>query len=352
MNKVERRTAEMTVLVTGATGFIGRHLVERLITAGKHVRAFVRPVTNVAWLDALGAEVVRGDIGDADAIARASDKCEIVYHLAATTESTGLLSRHDVQVANIQGAENVARAGLRAGVGRLVFCSSVAVYGRIAKSSLIDENTAINPDSPYGESKVLGEQIVLASRRRDRLPVVVARISTVWGPGTTSWLGLFRSIRSGRFRVIGKGTNYHHIADVSDIVEGLLLCGSVKGVEGRTYILGGSESVQLRRLVEMIGEEVGTTHFPMNLPAAPLHVYRMLDSMAFALIGRKLPRADRLALFLGDRTFDISRARQELGFVPKISTKDTIRRMAEWFRAHGHLPRLAEKHAAEKESRS
>lgn len=97
--------------------------------------------------------------------------------------------------------------------------------------------------------------------------------------------------------------------------------------------------MQLRELVKMIWEAVGVTRFPANLPAAPLHVYKVLDRMAVALIGRKLPRADRLALFLGDRTFDITRARQELGYVPRISTKDTIRRMAEWFRAQGYLPR-------------
>jgi len=330
----------MQVLVTGATGFIGRHLVERLTTAGEQVRALVLPTTNAAWLDSLGVEVVRGDIGDAQAVERAADKCESVFHLAARTESVGLLSRQDVHVTNIQGTENVARAALRAGVERLVFSSSVAVYGRIAKDQLIDERTETNPDSPYGESKVFGERVVLSHHERDGLPVVVARPSTVWGPGSTSWLGLFQSIASGRFRLIGKGTNCHHIADVSDVVEGLLLCASVKGVEGRTYILAGSESVQLRRLVETIREELGTTRFQASLPAAPLHVYRVLDKMAFALIGRKMPRADRLALFLGDRTFDISRARRGLGYVPRISTKDTIRRMAEWFRVQGYLPRL------------
>ncbi len=331
----------MSVLVTGATGFIGRHLVERLTTARKHVTAFVLPTVNAAWLDSLGVEVVRGDLADAHAIERAADKCEIIFHLAAKTESAGLLSRQDVQLANIQGTENVARAALRAGVGRLVFSSSVAVYGRIPKNRLIDENTGSNPDSSYGKSKVLGEQIVLTSRQRDGLPVVVARISTVWGPGNASGLGLFRSIASGHFRLIGKGINYHHLVDVSDVVEGLLLCGSVKEIEGRTYILAGSEPIQLRELVKMIREEFGVTRFPANLPAAPLRVYRALDELAVSLMGRKLPRADRLALFLGDRTFDISRARQELGFVPRIPTKDSIHRMADWFRAQGYLRRLA-----------
>jgi nucleoside-diphosphate-sugar epimerase len=331
----------MKVLVTGATGFIGRHMVERLVAGRDHVRALVRAETDAAWLDALGVDVVRGDIGDARAVERSTEKCQVVFHLAAKTESLGPLSRHDVQPANVHGTENVVRAALRAGVERLVFGSSVSVYGRIARGTRrpIDEDTDPRPDSPYGESKLQAERIVLSAGRRDGLPVVVARIATVWGPGTTSWLGLFRSIASGRFRVMGDGTNRHHIIDVSDVVHGLALCGSVRGVEGRTYILAGSESVPLNRLVEMIGEEVGSPGSPAHLPGAPLHVYRALDRIAVACIGRKLPRADRLAIFLGDRTFDISRASRELGYRPRIRTRETVGRLAEWFRDHGYLPR-------------
>ena len=225
------------------------------------MKALVTSSADAAWLEALGVEVVRGDIGDAYAVQRAADECGIIFHLAAKTEAAGLLSQQEVRVANVRGTENIARAALRASVGRLVFCSSVAVYGRMAKNRLIDENTETDPDSPYGGSKVLGEQIVLSARQREGLPVVVARLSTVWGPGSTSWLGLFRSIVSGQFRLVGAGTNFHHIADLSDVVEGLRLCASTKGIEGRTFILSGDEAVQLRRLVEMIGEEVGATRF-------------------------------------------------------------------------------------------
>ena len=249
----------MNVLVTGASGFVGRHLVERLAADGAQVRALVRPGTNPAWLEALGAQVRRGDIGDAHSVQRVAEECQVVFHLAAKTEALGPLSRHDVQVANVQGTENVVRAALRAGVQRFVFCSSVSVYGRIVRNRLIDERTETDPDSPYGESKRLGEQLVLAAREREGLPGVVARLSTVWGPGTTSWLGLFRTIAAGHFRVIGDGANHHHIADVVDVIEGLLLCASVKGVEGRTYILAGREAVPLNTLVDIIGAEVGAT---------------------------------------------------------------------------------------------
>jgi nucleoside-diphosphate-sugar epimerase len=330
----------MNVLVTGATGFIGRHLVERLTNEGDRVKALVRPETSTSWLDALGVEVVCGDLCNAQAVERAAEHCQVVFHLAAKTEALGLLSRKDVQMANVQGTENVARAALQTGVDRVVFCSSVSVYGRVIKNRRIDEKTANHPDTAYGESKVLAERAVLSHHKRHGLPVVVARISTVFGPRALSWLGLYRSIASGHFRLIGAGHNHHHLVDVSDVIEGILLCGSVKGVEGRTYILAGSESVQLRELVQMIGEEVGVTRFRDNLPAAPLHVYRVLDMITSTVIGRRLPRADRLALFLGDKSFDISRGRQELGYVPKVNPRETIRRTADWFRTQGYLPPL------------
>jgi nucleoside-diphosphate-sugar epimerase len=138
--------------------------------------------------------------------------------------------------------------------------------------------------------------------------------------------------------VIGPGTNHHHIADVADIIEGLRLCASVKGVEGRTYILAGRESVPLNTLIDIIAAEVGAPGVRGHWPAAPLHVYRALDRIAVAWLGRKLPRADRLAIFLGDRTFDVSRARHELGYSPRIPLRDTVGRLAEWFRSQGHLP--------------
>jgi len=330
----------MQVLVTGATGFIGRHLIERLMASRENVRALVSPAADAGWLDTLGVEIVRGDVGHASVVKQAAAKCEIIFHLASKTGITGQISRTDVQSAHIQGAENLTRAALESGVKRLVFCSSVAVYGCTGKNRRIDENTKTDPDSPYGEAKMLGEQVVLSARQREGLPVVVARISNVLGPGTTSWLGLFRSIASGQFRLIGKGINHHHLVDVSEVVEGLLLCGATKGIEGRTYILAGSQSVQLRRLVEMISEEVGVTSLPRSVSAIPLHVYRAINNFAVSLIGRQLPRADRIALFLGDRTFDIARAREELGYVPRIPTKNSIHDMAEWFRAEGHLSRL------------
>ena len=137
----------MNVLVTGATGFIGRHLIERLTPKKGHVRALVLPEENTSALDNLGVEIVRGDVLDYQSLQRAASNCQMIFHLAARTEASGP-SRKDFEDANIQGTANVARAALFAGAHRLVFCSSGALYGRAIKNRSITEDTIPVPDSP------------------------------------------------------------------------------------------------------------------------------------------------------------------------------------------------------------
>jgi nucleoside-diphosphate-sugar epimerase len=326
----------MNVLVTGATGFIGRHLIERLTHGEGRIRALVLPEEDTSALEPFGIEIVRGDVRDYQSVERAAANCQLIFHLAAKTEASRA-PRKALEEVNIQGTANVARAALHVGAGRLVFCSSGALYGRDIKNRSINEATIPTPDSTYGESKFLAERVLLSHHQRDGLPVVLARTSAVFGPGAVSWLNLFQTIASGRFRLIGAGQNHHHVADVVDIVEGLALCGSVKGIEGRTYILAGSESVGLRDLILMIGKKVGVTRLPRNLPAGPFCLYEIASRYVYSWAGCRLPRADRIDLYLGDRAFDLSVSRQELGYVPKVSTKEAVHRTAEWFKAQGYI---------------
>lgn len=326
----------MTVLVTGATGFIGRHLIERLTAEKVLVRALALPEEDTSALDHLDVEIVCGDVLDYHSVQRAASNCQRIFHLAARTEASGP-SRKDFEEVNVQGTANVARAALVAGASRLVFCTSGAVFGRAIKNRSISEATMPIPDSPYGQSKFAAEQTLLSTHQCDGLPVVLARTSAVLGPGAMSWLNLFKTIAAGRFRLIGDGHNHHHVADIADIVEGLVLCGSVTGIEGRTYILAGAESICLRDLVQTIVEAVGAPALPANLPEGPFRLYEKASRQLYSWIGCRLPRADRIDLYLGDRAFDLSRSRRELGYGPKVSTKEAVLRTAAWFKEHGYI---------------
>jgi len=320
----------MNVLVTGATGFIGKHLTERLLASGHRVTTVVRAEADASALPG-GVEVARGDVRDYLSVERAVAGCDTVFHLAAKTEALEL-PKAAIWSVNVEGTASIARACVRHRIKRLVFASSVGVYGRAIDNLSINETTQPRPDSPYGESKLMSERILLSHHERDGLPVVIARISTVLGPGARAWRPFFQSVASGRFRCIGAGRNHHHTADVADIADGLLLCATVPNVEGRTYVLAGGEPVQLREFARLVAGEFGGGQFTSSWPAWPLYAFKALNQFAYASTGRRLPRADRIDFFLGNRAFDISRARRELGYAPRITMREAVARTAASFR--------------------
>ena len=322
------------ILVTGATGFVGSHLVESLRGA-EPLRALARPESDVSALEAAGVEIVRGDIRDPDAARRAVRGCRVVHHLAALTSHRGASAR-DLLETNVDGTARLAEAALDAGVERFVFASAVKVYG-IARRGTIDEDTPRDPVSAYGRSKARAEDLLFGLAQEQGLPLVVARLGGMLGAGAVGWLGLFRSIADGSFRMLGRGRGRYPAADVDDVAAGLCRCADVPGIEGRVYNLT-ADSVTLAELVDAIADAVGGPPRGRPLPAAPLHAWRVLQRVALSLTGRSLPRFSRVELFLGDRAFDISRARRDLGYDPKTDLRESVARTALWFRERGLLP--------------
>lgn len=316
----------MTTLVTGGTGFIGGHLVRRLVERGDRVRALVREGTDASGL--AGVEIARGDVCDEVAVNRAVEGCALVFHLA------GLTNRRrnppsELAAVNAGGTENVARATARAGMARLVLASSTSVYGLRGRDGMIRESMTPRPDSPYGRSKIDAERAARRVEADSELSVVAARITSTLGSGSKAWRGLFADVAEGRLRFIGRGENRHHWADVSDIVEGLVRCGSTPEAGGRTYNLAGLDPMPLRRLISMIVVTVGGTD-PSDswLPAGALALYECANRATMGLVGRELPRRDRIEFFLSDRIYDLSKARDELGYVPRVPLEESIRRTA------------------------
>lgn len=329
----------MSALVTGATGFVGSHLVRALAGGHEPVCALVRPGADATALEALGVEVVRGDLRDPDASRRAARGCRAIYHAAALTSHASAPASAIFET-NVDGTRHLAEAALDAGVERLVFCSAVKVFG-VSRVGTIVEDTPRAPASQYAHSKALAEDLLLDLAARRGLPVVVARLGGMFGPGAVGWLGLFQAIAAGRFRMLGRGEGRYQAADVADVVDGLLRCGETPGIEGRVYHLTGAEPVRLAELIAMIADEVGGAPLPRPLPAAPLAAYGGLQRVAMRL-GRSLPRFGRVEFFLGDRVFDIGRARRELGYAPRTDLRTSVARTAVWFRERGLLPAPSE----------
>jgi nucleoside-diphosphate-sugar epimerase len=321
------------ILVTGAAGFIGSRLVDRLLAERHDVIAMIRREHPIRPLRDRGATVITGDVRDGEAVARAVRGAEVVYHLARA-KGHGHSPAAEVESINVGGTGSVAKASAIAGARLLVHCSSAAVYGSRHPGQPIKEDEALHPDSAYARSKAAAEGLALA-HAREGFAVTIARITAVLGPECRSWVPLMRSIGRRRLPIIGAGANWHHPGDVDDIVDGLVFCGT-RGSQSAVYNLAGPEPVSLRELILHIAAELGAGP-PRSIPGAPVDWYLRLNRALEAFTGRDLPSVAGARFLTSDRRLDLTRANHELGYQPKIGVRDAVRRTADWYRQQGLL---------------
>jgi len=330
----------VTVLVTGATGFTGGHLAATLARRGETVRALVRPKSLSKFkgspLAASGVTAVAGDLLDGEAVARAADGVSVVYHIAATYREAGQpdAAYRDI---NVQGTRHVLEAAKRGGAARVVHCSTGGVHGHIARPPA-NEDAPFNPGDVYQETKLEAEQLAREYGRSHRVEVVVARPIGIYGPGDRRFLKMFRGLARGRFPMLGSGEVFYHLTYIDDLVEGFRLCGEVPGAAGRTYILAGARYTTMNELVAMVARELGVKPPRLHLPVWPVWTAGLLCEMVCIPLGVEPPLyRRRVDFYTKSRAFDIGRARAELGFDPKVSLEDGIRRTAQWYRENNLL---------------
>jgi nucleoside-diphosphate-sugar epimerase len=324
------------VLVTGGTGFTGGHLCRRLAESGVAVRAFVRDPAKAAPLARLGIEVVQGDLVDHDSVLRATEGVECVYHIAALYRQEAVPRKAFWDV-NVKGTENLLSASARHGVRRFVHCSTVGVHGDVDEPPA-NEDAPFKPGDPYQESKARAEQIALEYASRGEMEVTVFRPTGIYGPGDLRFAKLFRAISRRRFRMIGTGEVFYHLTYIDDLVDGILLCGTRREAVGRVYILGGSEFVTLNDLVRTIAEILETRLPSLRIPVWPVYAAAIACEFLCKPFRIEPPLyRRRLDFFRKNRAFDISRARAELGFSPRVDLRTGLRRTAEWYRDNGYL---------------
>jgi len=321
-------TGERT-LITGAAGFIGRHLARVFVELGVPVRGLVRSDRDASVLEAMGVEVARGDATDARVLRSAAEKCGTVFHLAAS-RGRQKLSRRSYLELNVRGAEAVGQAALAVGVRRLVLTSTATVCGGIREGPR-DETTVAPPNSSYRESRLRSEQVLQRLHDRLGLPVVIARLPAVLGPGAIDWRPRFRAVQNGQVRFLPRG-GITHPGDVADIVDGLRLCAEVPKIEGMRFILAAGEPITVRRLYAAIAGALDVPFSPRELPAAPFLAYLALANMAYRGAGIELPYGYTCEIMVGRIRYDISRARNVLGFAPRYSIEESVGRTAAWMR--------------------
>jgi nucleoside-diphosphate-sugar epimerase len=318
-------------LVTGATGFVGSHLVGALRARGWSVRVLALASEDTSTLEREhGVVVHRGDVRDADTLPAAMRGVDVVFHLAAIH---GLWRpRQEYEDVNVRGAENVWRAALAARVERLVHVSSWTVYGMGLRGA-VREDAPLRPIlDVYAVTKARADEAARRLAATEGLPVVVVRPGTMFGPGDRVNFGRMADrLRSGKVIVIGSGDNAMPFVYVTDVVEGMILAAT-KGSVGHAYNLCTDRPVTQRELWTALADEIGA---PAPRVRAP---YPLLYAAAWAAEKMVLPGQQPLLTRLGVKLFGsqnrhaIEKARGDLGYAPRVEVREGVRLAAAWYR--------------------
>jgi nucleoside-diphosphate-sugar epimerase len=311
-----------SAFVTGGSGFIGGRLIGRLTREGIGVKALARSDSSAAKVEALGAEPVRGDLDDEQAMRAGADGCRYFFHAAAKVEDWG--DPAEFERLNVQGTKRALRAAREAGVKRFVHVGTEAAL--MAGQPLIntDESAPLRPDSKslYPSTKAKAEQAV-RDAASDGFETVVVRPRFVWGPDDTSVLpAIVDMVESGKFRFIGGGGHETSTTHVDNTVEGLILAAD-KGRPGEAYFVTDGDPIVfkdwIKKLVATRGVEVPEKSVPKPvagaLAAAGETVYKLLGKTDSP------PPITRFAVWVSglECTINDSKARDELGYVPVIT---------------------------------
>jgi dihydroflavonol-4-reductase len=325
-------------LVTGASGFIGSAVVRRLLARQQKVRCYVEPGAKLDNLDGLDVEIITGDVNDRDAIARALDGCDTLFHLAAIyaiwLRDPSLMYR-----VNVEGSKTVLWAAYKANLKKVVYTSSIAAVGRGENGEPVDETRAFGPaeweaGNAYIRSKHLSEQDALRFAR-EGLPLVVVNPAFPFGErdiGPTPTGGFI--VGALQKQVPGYVDSGFCAIDVDDCAEGHVLAAE-KGRVGERYILG-NHNVLLRDFYQTIARVAGIKIPERRIPVAVAEAVGWAMEKVADVTGQK-PLATLKATRYAAHThfFDNSKAKRELG-LPSTPLDVTIEKAVRWFRTHGY----------------
>lgn len=315
----------MIVTITGANGFIGCHLVQDQLARGRKVRAVDVALSRLAALRGdPSIELVQADIRDTSRMRQALAGSKVVFHLASAHLSMTLPEKEYWDI-NHAGSRALVELSHALGVERFVHCSSVGVYGEIRKPPA-NEDSPCHPDLVYERTKLHGERAVRQFAGEMNYPVVVVRPAWVYGPGCPRTEKLFRTIKKRRFFFVGDGNALRHCLYIADMLEAFNVCAQHPNALGKVFIIGDETAVPVRELIREMATVIGVPAPRLSLPLWLVGPACTLIEGTFSRFGKEPPLSERsLKFFTNNTSFDISRARKELGFDPKVSLREGLR---------------------------
>jgi len=318
----------MRIALTGATGFVGGALVGRLLAERQEVRALARPSRKADELEARGATVIRGDLSDADAIERAVEGAEVVYHLGARVSGTG--TEREFMETNLGGTERVLRACARQRVRRVVYHSSLAVYGLRDGAASITEDTPYDPKPElrgyYAESKIKADRFAASFARENGMSVIILRPGLIYGPGRLPFGLLAFGTKKTHF-VFGRPDLHVPVNYIENLLDAIQLAGTWEARETEEFNIVDEDDLTLAEYHRALNEAAGgRTTF---LPAWPVEFSAPGVDLVTRALG--LMRDSRFSKYQvrrmnEDRFYSTEKIRTRLGWRPRVTVGEAMKR--------------------------
>jgi nucleoside-diphosphate-sugar epimerase len=324
----------MRALITGATGFIGSHLAEDLLKRGYEVTCLVRRTSNLQWLEGLDVRLNEGDCSDKDSLQDCVKNQDYILHLAGLIKSN---CKEDFYSINTKGTENIIEAVRQYNpeIKRFVHLSSLSAFGPKTRNELPNEGCAPNPVSDYGKSKLKSETIVL--KYSNILPVTILRPAVVYGPRDRGFFLLFKLIKKGFLPYWGNG--HTSLVYVDDLIKAILLTVEQENAIGKIFFISDGIVYSNNEIIEEIASALNVKCLRIRLPRALLPVISFFCERISKIMGKTtMINSDKIKeVMYADWVCDITKARSELGFEPKVGIKQGIKWTADWYKIHRWL---------------
>jgi dihydroflavonol-4-reductase len=330
------QNGQSVALVTGASGFVGSHLVEHLLARGNRVRCLVRKTSKLKYISQDGLEMAYGGLDNNTDWNAALAGVDTIYHVAGLTFAR---RPQDYFTVNHRGTETLVAAALarRANIRKFIYISSLAAVGPSPDGQPVNETCETRPISPYGRSKLLGEEAVRATT--DLLDVTIVRPPAVYGPRDYAIYEFFKAIARGVAPRIGRADMSVSLVHVQDLVEGIVLAAENQASSGRTYFISSDMGYSVKAINELLMRILGRRARSIAIPRTLAYTMAFAAEAVSAVLKRP-PVINR------DKVRDLSQscwvcsidaAKRDLGYSQKISLEAGLRDTYQWYLKEGWL---------------
>ncbi|MBX3083252.1 MAG: NAD(P)-dependent oxidoreductase [Anaerolineae bacterium] len=319
------------VLVTGANGFIGTALTERLLRDGVEVRAMCRNVHNGDALKQAGAEVVGGDLMHPDVLRQHAEGCEVVFHVGAALGGTAAYQYN----VSVLGTRNMAQAASDAGVGRFVHVSTISVYGTNVYGS-IDEDRAQLPsrDDYYQQSKSIAEKVLRETASRTGLPITIMRPGMVYGPGSNFWTRmLYQTFSRYPVPIFGDGKGTAHPIFIDDAVDLLITLATHPAAVGEAFNCAPDPAPTWVEFLDFYARMGGNTK-KMHISVELLRLFAPMINLLTRMRGEPTDMIGYIDYLTVPFVYSMRRAADKLGWRAQVSLPDGMAQAERWLKSN------------------